>query len=658
MKNKKTITIIILVLIIALTSIIIYTRYNDKDKKVVSSQKEEYEATINAYGESVTLAINNYIKNKNGSIPKWEDIENNILTLKDKVTCNTHINYDGTIYLSECTVEGITYTSNYTYGKKLISQKNTYKEIYVYSSSFDNINPQNIYYVVTTQKYENNTYGDIYTLIDTYKCQEENCKGYYSSTPNINKTIIYDDKYYMYNYKTHEKEEINLGNEEYQSVNLIASKEKIYALSVKNYQDKIAFYNLETKKYITDFIYDESTSYNIDTLLENNYLVGYQIDEEYNVEAHIINKNDGSTHKILKEVGSIQEASLGDKIIYLTTPLGSSHSYKIYNSNFESFTKTNDMYYYAINTDNTISLYEPNNNNIFYIYDQEGNLKKTSKEYQEVVKLVKDYIIILDEEQNLKLLDLAEEEKTTYLKVTDEYRLHPLISGWYTENGKNGIYMVIENKNIPYGTEGSGLEYYYIPETEETGLIKTIGVGGYAKPVLYLYPTKKTNITISFEKPYLLTTTYPKFKTLWNVTAYPNGDLYDQNNKYYYGLYWEEIGSSDIDFVEGFYVTKENAIDFLEEKTQEIGFTRREANEFIMYWLPILEKNEKNLVYFELTEERNKYNQIKINPEPDSLLRVAIHVKKVDKYTKIKEQKLIPFIRNGFVAVEWGGVEH
>ena len=75
-----------------------------------------------------------------------------------------------------------------------------------------------------------------------------------------------------------------------------------------------------------------------------------------------------------------------------------------------------------------------------------------------------------------------------------------------------------------------------------------------------------------------------------------------------------------------------------------------------MYWLPILEKNEHNLVYFELTEERNAFNKIEISPKPDSLLRMAIHVKKVNGKQNIKEQKLETFERNGFVAVEWGGI--
>ena len=186
----------------------------------------------------------------------------------------------------------------------------------------------------------------------------------------------------------------------------------------------------------------------------------------------------------------------------------------------------------------------------------------------------------------------------------------------------------------------------------------TIEIGGRAKPVLYLYPTKETNVKVEFEHPEYLTTTYPKYNKSWEVKAYPNGDLYDNNNKYYYGLYWDEVRYNEVDFHEGFYVTKDNAIDFLEEKLELIGLNNRERNEFIMYWLPILENNEKSLVYFELTKEREMDNKLIITPKPDSLLRVSIHIKKVNEKVNIKEQKLEKFLRFGFSAIEWGGMTY
>ena len=70
----------------------------------------------------------------------------------------------------------------------------------------------------------------------------------------------------------------------------------------------------------------------------------------------------------------------------------------------------------------------------------------------------------------------------------------------------------------------------------------------------------------------------------------------DKTTKSDYALYWDEDNDLDEEFKTGFYVKSEDSIKFLEEKLNEIGLTEREANEFITYWLPILENNKKNLV--------------------------------------------------------------
>ena len=639
-------------LIITLLIVLGYVFYikfiKSEDNEISRGDSEIYKATIDLYGEAVTLAINNYMNSNNGKVPAWEDIENDIHTLKNKVTCDHVINYDGSVYLYSCTVEGIGYTSNYSYGEKLEEPVRDGGTIYIYKSG-DN------WYNISEYAYDN----EYYTYVDSYKCYSTTCRGY-SISYVTKEAIIYDNnKYYLYNYDTKKSEELALGNEEFSNIDLIYSRKNTYGLYVVNKNNKGAFYNLKNREYISNFIYDNANNYQTDELLDMNYFAGTIINEnDYTGIIEIINNSNGAKIKTISDAMYIRSETVGNRTLYSVCGGGNCYAYKLYNSDFESLTNDNDYYYYAINGNNTITVYSYDDQTKFKIYNIDGKLLYTSSKYKEVVKLVKDYVIVLDDLNNLKLLDNDEKEITTFLKVTSEYELHPMISGWYTENNKNGIYMVVENKNIPYGQEGSGLEYYYIPSTGETGVIKTNGVGGYAKPVLYLYPTKKTKVNISFEKPYLLTTTYPKYDNNWTVTAYSNGDLYDSSNKYYYGLYWEEMGSSNIDFNEGFYVTKENAIKFLEEKTEEIGFTRRESNEFIMYWLPILEKNEKNLVYFELTEGRDKYNKLKINPKPDSILRVAIHVKKVNKKVDIKPQKLAKFERVGFSVVEWGGVIH
>lgn len=189
-------------------------------------------------------------------------------------------------------------------------------------------------------------------------------------------------------------------------------------------------------------------------------------------------------------------------------------------------------------------------------------------------------------------------------------------------------------------------------------LLKFLFSPAIEKPVLYLYPAQSANVVVKFEHPEYLTTTYPKYINSWNVSADTNGNLHDENGKYYYALYWEEKNNIKPDFKEGFYVEKDDAIEFLEEKLSIIGLNDRERNEFIMYWLPILESNKKSLVYFELTESKEKYNKLIINPKPDSLLRITMHVKKVNRKINVKEQELSTFNRVGFVAVEWGGVRY
>ena len=176
------------------------------------------------------------------------------------------------------------------------------------------------------------------------------------------------------------------------------------------------------------------------------------------------------------------------------------------------------------------------------------------------------------------------------------------------------------------------------------------------KPILYLYPNEESNVSVKLNNPDNIISSYPKYNNGWNMRVLPNGDMYDSLGKYYYALYWDEIDNSKISFDTGFYVEADKAIDFLEEKLSIIGLTDKERNEFIMYWLPTLQNNGNNLIHFKLTDELQNDNKLIISPKPDSLLRVRMIVKKVNSKVEIKEQELPMLSRDGFVAVEWGGV--
>ena len=104
-------------------------------------------------------------------------------------------------------------------------------------------------------------------------------------------------------------------------------------------------------------------------------------------------------------------------------------------------------------------------------------------------------------------------------------------------------------------------------------------------------------------------------------------------------------------------VKKENIILFLEEKLEILGLNEYEAEEFIIYWLPQLEKNEYNFIRFASIEEINENMPLEFSSKPDTLIRVLMQFKGLDEEIKVKEQNLEKVSRKGFTVVEWGGSE-
>ena len=182
------------------------------------------------------------------------------------------------------------------------------------------------------------------------------------------------------------------------------------------------------------------------------------------------------------------------------------------------------------------------------------------------------------------------------------------------------------------------------------------GFGTSAKPVIYLYPEEKTEVSVKLDYDGELTVTYPAYADGWNVTAYPDGTLFDaQGNEYAY-LFWEGEDKTDYDFSKGFCVAGADTAGFLREKLAEIGLTPREYNEFIVYWLPKMQDNPYNLISFQ-SEAYTDAAKLDIDPTPDSVLRVFMAWKPLHRAQNIEPQTFTPFARDGFTVVEWGGCE-
>jgi len=181
------------------------------------------------------------------------------------------------------------------------------------------------------------------------------------------------------------------------------------------------------------------------------------------------------------------------------------------------------------------------------------------------------------------------------------------------------------------------------------------------KPVIYLYPTKTEDVSVKLFYDGKLTSTYPDYnKTLngWDVTAKTDGSLINHADGLAYSyLFWEGKSKTDYSkFDTGFVVTGYDTKSFLQKTLKDLGLTAKEYNEMIVFWLPKMENNKYNLIHF-AGKDYTDGAKLSISPAPDSILRVFMVYKAVDKYQQIKPQTISSFERKGFTVVEWGGTE-
>ena len=177
-----------------------------------------------------------------------------------------------------------------------------------------------------------------------------------------------------------------------------------------------------------------------------------------------------------------------------------------------------------------------------------------------------------------------------------------------------------------------------------------------AKPVICLYPQETADVTVELTLDGKLTTVYPAYDDGWRVTAQPDGTLTDANGREYYCLYWEGESDADFDLSHGFCVPGSETAAFLEDALAQLGLTEREANEFIIYWLPQMEGNAYNRITFQ-TDAYTDAAQLTISPAPDTLIRVFMVWQGLDTSIDIPAQTLTAPERSGFTVVEWGGSE-
>lgn len=338
-------------------------------------------------------------------------------------------------------------------------------------------------------------------------------------------------------------------------------------------------------------------------------------------------------------------------------------------------------------------LYEKNEN-VFHVY-----IKSYEKEHQKFVPEVmiqdivdnrnwSDYegfegLFLYEYEGYEKYCEKFQIEKKYDDKNSKYIIASGLTSGWYLEdelvdvvinNNQATVYIMEESYGIT--TADVNGYSYIIPVNKEIETVDYIKVytmeylkeklnpdyhnynedATVEKPVIYLYPENEMKVSIKLDYNGQLTTTYPKYHDGWSVLAKPDGTLTDDKGQTYNYLYWEGVNNIEYDFSEGFCVKGEDTAEFLEISLEQLGLNRKEANEFIVYWLPKMENNEYNIISFQ-TDVYTDNAELDILPKPDTVIRVFMAYYPSDKEIAINEQNLSSEDRNGFVVVEWGGCE-
>lgn len=180
------------------------------------------------------------------------------------------------------------------------------------------------------------------------------------------------------------------------------------------------------------------------------------------------------------------------------------------------------------------------------------------------------------------------------------------------------------------------------------------------KPVIYLYPESKTDVKVTLDYDGEIIADYPvydKKEKWWDVIAYPDSTIINKaDNKEYSYLFWEWIPREKInwDLSTWFVIKWADTRKFLQEILPKMWLTPKEYNEFIVYWYPIMQGNAYNLIHFAWKQYIDSA-PLGTEPKFDSMLRVFMVVKPLDKPINIEPQKFERFEREWFTIVEWGG---
>ncbi len=173
------------------------------------------------------------------------------------------------------------------------------------------------------------------------------------------------------------------------------------------------------------------------------------------------------------------------------------------------------------------------------------------------------------------------------------------------------------------------------------------------KPNLYLYPEKKTKMTVSMDFPHggEVVESDPAYPNEWkNIKVKPNGKINKKHDYLYYECEIPDIWQ----YSEGWVVKQEELTEFFTQNLNDYGFNEAEIEDFIEFWIPKLIHAPNYKIFPQYTEMVNRVIKLWISPRPESLMRLHYVIVPSDDVSDLPVPEIPKYEPQGFTAREWG----
>jgi hypothetical protein len=180
--------------------------------------------------------------------------------------------------------------------------------------------------------------------------------------------------------------------------------------------------------------------------------------------------------------------------------------------------------------------------------------------------------------------------------------------------------------------------------------------GGCAKPVVYLYPTTTTDVSVRVGADVTQSDPFYPVGGWQHVLARPNGALSYQG-KAYSSLFWEGFGQGAYPEINsGTIVPSSQAVSTIRSQLYAQGLNQKEAQDFLDFWTPKLPQTPYVRLSWLSKQQLDVLAPLTIKPAPQTTIRVFLDFAGLDKPYNLPAQNLRYPARDGFTVVEWGGL--